>query len=145
MWKKTNQKHQNKERGTELRLVFKEGLSFEVKILLRTRSSEVEEQEERILMSLREAVWLVSERCGRMLVGEGLSRFLPHCSQKSSLFFSFFYRCPFSSNPHTNYQTVFFRVLYLFSHCHFACRDETLLNALIKYSSYIIASSRLSC
>ena len=51
-----------RERGTELRLAFKEGLSLEIIRLSLTKSSEAEEQEDRILKSLSDAVWPVSVR-----------------------------------------------------------------------------------
>ena len=44
----------NNERGTELNFVFKEGLTFEIKIRLPTRCSEIEEQEQGILTLSRE-------------------------------------------------------------------------------------------
>ena len=55
----------------------KDGLSLEIKRVYLIRSSRVEEQEERILKSSREAERPVSERCDSMLSGEGLRRFLP--------------------------------------------------------------------
>ena len=48
--------------GTGLRLAFKEGLSLEIIRLPLTKSSEAEEQEDRILKSLSDAVWPVSAR-----------------------------------------------------------------------------------
>ena len=51
-----------RERGTELRLTFKEGLSLEIIRLSLTKSSEAKEQEDRILKSLSDAVWPVSVR-----------------------------------------------------------------------------------
>ena len=62
-------KIQNKNKGMELRLPFKEGLILEINRLSLTRSSEGEEQEERILKSPRNAVWPVSERCAKILDG----------------------------------------------------------------------------
>ena len=56
-------KIQNKNKGMELRLPFKEGLILEIKRLSLTRSSGGEEQEERILKSSRDVVLPVSERC----------------------------------------------------------------------------------
>ena len=51
-----------RERGTELRLAFKECLSLEIIRLILTKSSEAEDQEDRILKSLNDAVWPVSVR-----------------------------------------------------------------------------------
>ena len=61
----------------ELRLPFKEGLTLEIKRLSLTRSSEGEEQEERILNSSRDAVWQVSERCAKILDEVAVAPFLP--------------------------------------------------------------------
>ena len=61
----------------ELRLPFKEGLTLEIKRLSLTRSSEGEEQEERILTSSRDAVWPVSKRCAKILNGVTVASFLP--------------------------------------------------------------------
>ena len=55
-------KERERERRTELRLAFKEGLSLEIIRLSLTKSSEAEEQEDRILKSLSDAVWPVSVR-----------------------------------------------------------------------------------
>ena len=43
-------------------MAFKKGLSLEITRLSLTRSSEAEEQEDRILKSLSDAVWPVSVR-----------------------------------------------------------------------------------
>ena len=51
-----------KERGTQLRSAFEEGLGLEIIKLSLTKSSEAEEQEDRILKSLSDAVWPVSVR-----------------------------------------------------------------------------------
>ena len=61
----------------ELRLLFKEGLTLEIKRISLTRSSEGEEQEERTLKSSRDVVWPVSERCAKILDGVAVARFLP--------------------------------------------------------------------
>ena len=71
------EKIQNKDKGIELRLPFKEGLTLEIKRLSLTRSSEGEEQEERILKLSRDAVWSVSERCAKILDGVEVTHFLP--------------------------------------------------------------------
>ena len=71
------EKIQNKDKGIELRLPFKEGLTLEIKRLSLTRSSEGEEQEERILKLSRDAVWSVLERCAKILDGVEVTHFLP--------------------------------------------------------------------
>ena len=60
--RKWKERLKERERGTELRLVFKGGLSLEIIRLSLTKSSEAEEQEDRILKSLSDAVWPVSVR-----------------------------------------------------------------------------------
>ena len=53
------------------------GLSLEIKRFSLIRSSGVEEQEERILKSSRDAERPVPERCDRTLEGAGLRPFFP--------------------------------------------------------------------
>ena len=57
-------------------MAFKEGLSLEMTRLSLTKSSEAEEQEDRILKSLSDAMWPVSVRRVKMLEGDGLTTFL---------------------------------------------------------------------
>ena len=61
------EKIQNKNKGIELRLPFKEALILEIRRLSLTTSSEGEEQEERILKSSRDVVLPVSGRCAKIL------------------------------------------------------------------------------
>ena len=56
---------------------FKVGLTLEIKKLFLTRSSDGEEQEERILKSSRDAVWSVSGRCAKIQDVVEVARFLP--------------------------------------------------------------------
>ena len=62
-------KIQNKNKGMELRLPFKEGLILEINRPSLTSSSEGEEQEERILKSSTDAVLPVSKRYAKILDG----------------------------------------------------------------------------
>ena len=77
MWQEVISCKNTKIRETELRLPFKDGLSFEIKRFSLIKSSGVELQEERILKSSRDAEWPILEKCDRTLDSEGLRRFLP--------------------------------------------------------------------
>ena len=61
----------------KLRLPFKEGLTLEIRRFSLTRSLEGNEQVKRSLKSSRDAVWPISERCGKMLDGVAVARCLP--------------------------------------------------------------------
>ena len=58
-------------------LALSDGLSLRISRLSLTRSSELKEEEDKMVKSSGETGCPVSQRCERMLVGGGLTRFLP--------------------------------------------------------------------